>query len=273
MTTRIITGVALTIVLFLTLWGGGLWFAVPCMVTTCFSFYEMIRATVQAGHRPVQWPCWLCFILCIPLYHYFGSVALMMPLVGGAFMLISMTVIFRPEPKLEDIMVSALPLVSVMLPGLCMLGLQKAPDHASQTLLLVLAFGVPLMGDTMAYFIGSRIGKRKLCPAVSPNKSVEGAVAGLIASVLFALAAAGIFSCFTPIPPLWHFPILGLLGGVAGQMGDLFASLVKRHCGIKDFSNIIPGHGGMMDRLDSVYWEAVIMYVYLNLAVNTFGLA
>ncbi len=267
---RTITGVALAAVLFLALWGGGLWFSVPFMITTCLSFNEMIQATVQAGHKPVQWPCWLCFVLSIPLYHYYGSVALMMPLVGGAFMFISMTVIFREEPKLEDIMVSCLPMVSVMLPGLCMLGLQKAPGQANQTMLLLLAFGVPLIGDTMAYFIGKRFGKRKLCPAVSPNKTIEGAAAGLIGSVAWAMALAGVFSIFIPIQPLWHFPILGLLGGVAGQMGDLFASLIKRHCGIKDYSNIIPGHGGMMDRLDSVYWTAMIIYVYYNLAAGSF---
>ena len=268
---RTITGIALTALLVLALWGGGLWFAVPCVITTSLSFYEMIRATVQAGHEPVQWPCWLCFALSIPLYHYYGSVTLMMPLVGGTFMLISMTVIFRKEPKLEDIMASCLPLVSVLLPGMCMLGLQKAPGQMNQSMLLALAFGVPLMGDTMAYFIGSRFGKRKLCPAVSPHKSIEGAAAGLAGSVVWALATAGVFSAFISIPPFWHFPILGLLCGVAGQMGDLFASLIKRHCGIKDFSNIFPGHGGMMDRLDSVYWATVILYIYLNLAVNTFG--
>ena len=120
MTKRIIAGLALAAILFLALWGGGLWFAIPCMITTCLSFHEMIEATVQAGHKPVQWPCYLCLILSIPLYHFFGSVALMMPLVGGAFMFIAMTVIFREQPKLEDIMVSCLPMVSVLLPGLCL---------------------------------------------------------------------------------------------------------------------------------------------------------
>ncbi|MBQ6257772.1 MAG: phosphatidate cytidylyltransferase [Clostridia bacterium] len=271
MTQRIITGVCLLAVLLAALWAGGLWFSVPYMVTICLSMYEMIRATAQAGHRPVQWPCWVCLVLSIPLFHFMGSISLLMPLVGGAFMLIAMMVIFREEPKLEDIMISALPLVSVLLPGLCMLGLQKAPGRNNQLILTILAFGVPLFGDTMAYFIGSRFGKRKLCPAVSPNKSIEGAVAGLAGSIIWAMATAGVASIFTPIPPFWHFPILGLLCGVAGQMGDLFASLIKRHCGIKDFSNIFPGHGGMMDRLDSVYWATVIIYVYLNLAVNTFA--
>ena len=103
---------------------------------------------------------------------------------------------------------------------------------------------------------------------MSPNKSVEGAAAGLAGSVLFAMAAAGVTAIFTPLPqPFWHMPLLGLLGGAAGQMGDLFASLIKRHCGIKDFSKIFPGHGGMMDRLDSVYWATVVMYIYLNLTL------
>ena len=267
---RTVTGVALVIVLALTLWGGGLWFSIPYTITLCLSFYEMIKATVQAGHRPVQWPCWLCLILALPLFHFMGSVTLLMPLLGGVFMLIAMMVIFRKEPKLEDIMVSALPMVSVLLPGKCMLGLQKVPGRANQLLLTWLAFGVPLLGDTLAYFIGSRFGRHKLCPAVSPNKSMEGAVAGLAGSVLWAMGLAWVVSRFAPIPPFWHFPIVGLVGGIAGQMGDLFASLIKRHCGIKDFSNIFPGHGGMMDRLDSVYWATVVMYVYLNLAANAF---
>ena len=271
MTQRIVTGVCLVVILVAALWAGGLWFSIPYMVTICLSMYEMIGATAQAGHRPVQWPCWLCLVLAIPLFHFMGSISLLMPLVGGAFMLIAMMVIFRSEPKLEDITISALPLVSVLLPGLCMLGLQKAPGRGNQLVLTILAFGVPLFGDTMAYFVGSRFGKRKLCPAVSPNKSIEGAVAGLVGSILWAMATAGVASIFTPIPPFWHFPILGFLCGVAGQMGDLFASLIKRHCGVKDFSNIFPGHGGMMDRLDSVYWATVIIYVYLNLAVNTFA--
>ncbi len=270
---RIITGACLITALALTLWAGGLVFSVAFMITLCFALYEVFHALAEAGHRPVQWPCWLCLALSIPLFHYVGSLALLMPLVGGAFMLVAVVIIFRDEPKLEDILMSSMPLVCVLMPGMCMLGLQKAPERAHQLMLIILAFGIPLSGDMMAYFIGSRLGRHKLCPAVSPNKSVEGAAAGLVTSVLFAMATAGIFALFAPIPPWWHFPILGFLGGVAGQVGDLFASLIKRHCGIKDYSNIFPGHGGMMDRLDSVYWATVILYTYLNLAVNTFPAA
>lgn len=67
------------------------------------------------------------------------------------------------------------------------------------------------------------------------------------------------------MPPIWHFVIIGFVGGIAGELGDLFASLVKRHCGIKDYGNIFPGHGGMMDRLDSVLFVSVLIYLYQSL--------
>ena len=69
------------------------------------------------------------------------------------------------------------------------------------------------------------------------------------------------------LPEWWHYVLLGLIGGVAGQLGDLFASLIKRHCGIKDFSNLFPGHGGMLDRLDSVLFMAIIIFCYRMLTV------
>ena len=266
MITRIITGVCLVSLLITALAIGGWVFSVLYMLTICLAMYEVFRALAEAGHRPVQWPSWLCLALSIPLFNTMGSVTLLLPLVAGAAMLVAAVVMFRYEPRLEDILVSVMPLGCVLLPAMCMLGLQNAPGRANQLMLTVMAFGVPLFGDTLAYFIGSRFGTRKLCPAVSPNKSVEGGIAGLAGSVAFGAAVWGGFSLFAPVPPFWHFLALGFLGGVAGELGDLFASLVKRHCGIKDYGSIFPGHGGMMDRLDSVYWATVIMYVYLNLS-------
>lgn len=266
MMTRIITGACLVALLAFALAMGGWVFSVLYMASIFVSMYEVFRAMGEAGHRPVQWPSWLCLALSVPLFTVAGSVSLLLPLVAGACMLVATMVMFRSEPRLEDMLMSALPLFCVLLPGMCMLGLQNAADRAHQLLLTVLAFGIPLVGDTMAYFIGSRFGARRLCPAVSPNKSVEGALAGLGGSVLFSVAACGVFSIFAPMPPFWHFVVLGLLAGLAGQVGDLFASLIKRHCGIKDFGSIFPGHGGMMDRLDSVYWATVVLYVYLNLS-------
>jgi len=148
--------------------------------------------------------------------------------------------------------------------------LSLIPDQkAVEVVLLCLTFSVPLLGDVMALYVGSAVGGPKFCPAVSPKKTIAGSIGGLAGSVMAAMIVFGLSHVFCDAPTLaklpvwWHYPLLGLLGGIAGQIGDLFASLVKRHSGIKDFSNLFPGHGGMLDRLDSVLFMAVLMYCYL----------
>lgn len=268
--TRFITGACLAALLGVVLALGGGVFSVVFMATICIAMFEVYRCLQLAGHRPVQWPGWLCLLASLILFNVDingmgGSVMYLMPLVGAASMLTAAVVMFRDNPKLEDILVSVLPLVCVLLPAMCMLGLQNVEGRLHQIILTLLAFGAPLAGDTLAYFIGSMFGKTKLCPAVSPKKSREGSAAGLVGSILFSMLLCGIGAIFGPMQPLWHFVILGLVCGMAGQLGDLFASLIKRHCGVKDFGSIFPGHGGMMDRLDSVYWATVVVYVYVNM--------
>ena len=129
--------------------------------------------------------------------------------------------------------------------------------------LLSLSFFVPTMGDMAAYFVGVRYGRAKLNPVISPKKTIEGAFGGLAGSLLTAVVIyllAGILGLSQL--PFWHFVVIGLVGGLAGQIGDLFASMVKRHCGVKDFGSIFPGHGGMMDRLDSILFVTVFVYIY-----------
>ena len=130
----------------------------------------------------------------------------------------------------------------------------------------MLVFAIAVGGDTFAYFVGSAIGGPKLCPHISPNKTVAGAAGGLVGSILCAVAAGRIFTLcfpdFSGFPPIWADMLCGPFGGIAGQMGDLFASMVKRHCKIKDFGHIFPGHGGMLDRLDSIVFTAIIVYSY-----------
>lgn len=115
-----------------------------------------------------------------------------------------------------------------------------------------------IMGcDTFAYFIGRKLGKRKLYLAVSPNKSVEGALGGLLGSVIAVMLAK---LTFLPLIGVLDGILIGLLLGTAGQVGDLFESLLKRACKVKDSGNIIPGHGGMLDRLDSLLFAFPIVY-------------
>lgn len=120
--------------------------------------------------------------------------------------------------------------------------------------------------DTMAYFIGSAIGKHKIFPRVSPNKSWEGSISGLVGSfvALLLIVRAGWLPGLDYIDALW----LGLIAGVAGQIGDFAESLVKRDVGVKDSSNLLPGHGGAWDRLDSILFAAPLSYLYLTYVVG-----
>ena len=116
-------------------------------------------------------------------------------------------------------------------------------------------------GETAAYFAGRRFGRRPLAPRVSPGKTVEGGVAQVIASVAVALAGA-------PLVPLLprEAAAIGLLLGVVGQVGDLSESFLKRSAGAKDAGHLIPGHGGLLDRLDSLLFNVPALYYWLYFA-------
>ena len=129
---------------------------------------------------------------------------------------------------------------------------------------ILLAIGVAYGCDVMAYFGGRTFGRHKLCPSVSPKKTVEGAVSGVLGSVRFALGVRAFFVHLlsTPMPGIPAAILLGVIGSVASQVGDLTASLLKRHSGIKDYGKLFPGHGGVMDRFDSVIFALIVMYCY-----------
>ncbi len=124
---------------------------------------------------------------------------------------------------------------------------------------VLLLVGVTWMGETAAYVVGSTLGRTKLAPVISPRKTVEGALAQLVVSVLAALVAQAWF--FTELR-LGQAAVVGLLLGVVGQLGDLVESLLKRSCCAKDTGALIPGHGGLLDRLDSLLVSAPVLYYY-----------
>lgn len=135
--------------------------------------------------------------------------------------------------------------------------LLRGLPYGIQWIFLVIV--IVMAGDTGAYYVGRSLGRRKLYPIVSPNKSVEGAVGGLAGSVTGALIAK-----FTFFPELTVLDavVTALLLGVLGQLGDLFESLLKRSFGVKDSGAIIPGHGGILDRLDSILFAAPAAFYY-----------
>lgn len=136
------------------------------------------------------------------------------------------------------------------------------------TFFIFLVLVIAWLTDTGAYFFGNLLGKHKLCPEISPKKTIEGAIFGIIFSILSAIITCLIFDTFWFEPyvniNLIQIAFIAFVGAIISILGDLSFSLVKRNCNIKDFGNVIPGHGGMLDRLDSV-----ILLVPFIFIVNT----
>ena len=139
-------------------------------------------------------------------------------------------------------------------------------------ILLILCFAWG--GDTFAYFAGRAFGKHKLAPIVSPNKTVEGAIGGICGSMLIGVIAtviygmlSGRYAAFTVDVTVCHYLVvvgMGAIASVLGILGDLFASAVKRQVGIKDYGTIFPGHGGILDRFDSVMFIAPFVSIVVR---------
>jgi phosphatidate cytidylyltransferase len=134
-------------------------------------------------------------------------------------------------------------------------GLQFSGFGSGVWLVILTAFGT----DICAYFTGVFFGKHKLCPSISPKKTIEGSIGGIVGSVILC----GLWGWFFANPFFLHCLIIGALGGALSQVGDLSASILKRKLGVKDYGKLIPGHGGILDRFDSVLFTAPLVYYYV----------
>ncbi|MFZ5966553.1 MAG: phosphatidate cytidylyltransferase [Bacillota bacterium] len=119
--------------------------------------------------------------------------------------------------------------------------------------------------DTFAYFSGYFFGSRKLCPNISPKKTVEGAIGGIIGCVV----VSGVFAYFVVPSFLYQCVIMGFFASILSQVGDLTASIIKRYVGIKDYGKIMPGHGGILDRFDSILFTAPIVFYLSVFLINS----
>ena len=276
MVKRVITGAVFTVVLLLGIALQGWVLRGLLLFAMLVSLSEMYRAFRRTGADPVRWAGYLYCVLAVLAQSLYSD--LDHPMFGEISPLIAMTVIVaRGKVAFVSMVTTVFPM---LYPGLffsLMITLQDLSTRFASTVALLLAFFIASVNDVFALLVGVRFGRHKLSPEISPKKSVEGSIGGLAASVLFAVLvpvlanwAASIWPEINPtgvaLPPLWAFALLGLIAGALSQVGDLVASLVKRHCGIKDFGTIFPGHGGMMDRMDGILFCGVACYLFFRLA-------
>ncbi|MCR5482758.1 MAG: phosphatidate cytidylyltransferase [Clostridia bacterium] len=165
------------------------------------------------------------------------------------------------ERKLEDAMAT---LIGIFYVVFLSWHVTLAEQHANYGILVWLIFITAFGTDIMAYFSGYALGKHKLCPKISPKKTIEGSVGGTLGSIILCT----VFGYFVVPELIVHCAVIGVLGGIISQFGDLSASIFKRKMGIKDYGNLIPGHGGVLDRFDSVLFTAPMVYYYIVLILD-----
>lgn len=174
---------------------------------------------------------------------------------AAAVALVSGIFLKREKDTIVDVAVTILGMIYIGWFFSYLIFIRGLTEHGGY--LFFLLFTIWAM-DIAAYLAGRAFGHTPLAPSISPKKTWEGAIAGFVVCLL----AAWIFS-WTAQLELWHALILGMLIGVAGQFSDLIESLMKRDAGVKDSSNLVPGHGGVLDRIDSFVLTAPLMYYYI----------
>lgn len=232
--------------------------------------YEMYH-TFRKSEYKNSWgaPLLLC-VAIYPLWYFLGYKGILIALSLSICLALAVFT-FKAEMELKDLLATIFSLVYPM--ALVSLAFALSREFpCGGTFAISFAIFLPVFSDTFAYLVGSTLGKRKLCPSISPKKTVAGAIGGLLGSVLCAVTFFLLFDLYAVIPVGYVsfsdsvavravvFVVLGIVGGVLAEIGDLAASRIKRTMNIKDFGNIFPGHGGVLDRLDSIMFTLVMLF-------------
>ncbi|MEK3886943.1 phosphatidate cytidylyltransferase [Bacillus sp. FSL K6-3431] len=260
---RIITAVvALAVFLPIVFWGGWAFVILAYAMATVglYELFKMRKLSLKSGQGIISLV--LLWVLLLP-QNYFDTISIggwtkMEVMTAAVLLFLSYSVAVKNKFTFDDVATS---LLSVLYIGLGFYFFIVTREAG--ILYLLYALIVVWVTDSGAYFIGRAVGKRKLWPEISPNKTVEGFIGGIVS----ALAVAVLFSIFTTIDiPFLKLMIITIILSIFGQIGDLAESALKRHYGVKDSGNLMPGHGGILDRCDS--WLFVLPLFQLLYVIN-----
>ena len=263
--TRLISGIFLVLACFLTIRIGGYVLLFTLLGVSLMGVQELMKAmgATKEDQRGLELAAYigtcLYYLAAFLDYERYG----MLGLIGALILLLFLYVFGYPKYEAHQVMAGMFGIlyVSVML---CFIYLIRCMPKGAY--LCVLVFLCSWGCDTCAYCVGMLIGKHKMAPVLSPKKSVEGAVGGVVGAMLLG---AG-FAALTGAQPILYALICGA-GALVSMVGDLAASAIKRNQGIKDYANRIPGHGGILDRFDSVIITAPIIYFLATLLLAETG--
>lgn len=269
--------VLMPVVIALVLWGSTTVVAVAVAVLTAIALWEYFGLGEAIGHRAYRVWTVVCAVLLIyaqwmtaydnrvmdRVYFLLGHPLGELPTALWVFFLfvLGLTVITVWGKR---VLVEALPAAGISSSALLLVAFPLSyavPLHGLGGLgpkFLLFACAITWAGDTVAYFVGRALGKHLLAPKLSPKKTWEGSVGSMVGS----LAVAYAFSYWIKIP-VGHLLAMGAVGNVAGQMGDLLESAYKRSAGVKDSGGLLPGHGGILDRIDALILCIPVIWFYL----------
>jgi len=229
---------------------GGIPLNIAIIGLSMIGLYELFRAVKKIGFKPINSIAYISTLL-IYIRIFYSDLTMDFIVTLLIVLLLSLTILLKNK-NIIDISLTAFGVLYIPF-------LLSFLVYLDETKYIWIIFTIAFGTDTFAYLIGSKFGKHKLCPTISPKKSVEGALGGVFGSIFVTL----IYCYIQGIGPWWSILILSILGSIASQMGDLSASKIKRYTGIKDFGKIMPGHGGMLDRFDSIIFASPVVYYYV----------
>lgn len=272
---RVASAVVAVILLIAVVWSGQIVLGLSVFLISILAMNEFFKSLESAGYRPVRV---IGYVSCIPilllgfnqistgLNTYLETFLSLRVLAFGVFLtilvLFSLTIFLHSKYNIVDI---SLTFFGVLYITFLFSFLVLTRNLNNGFFFVWLIFIGAFTTDTFAYFSGRFFGKRKLMPAISPKKTVEGGIGGVIGCTLMA-ALYGLYlntSGYIGHIPLYHYIGIGVLCGIISQVGDWAASAIKRYVKVKDFGNVMPGHGGVLDRFDSILFCAPVVYFYL----------
>lgn len=252
----------LVIVLFL----GGVYLKLLIMILSLFGMYEFFSIVKKSDIRPLSIIAYgLCIIYYVFLINSKINYNMIFSIIIISVFIMLCVPVINEKYNFVDVAITLLGFIYISI-FFSFIVLISEKDYGKYLVWIV--FISSWMCDTTAYYVGKYLGKNKLCPKVSPKKTIEGSIGGLLGSTL-TCGLYGIFLNKIGINlPVYNFFLMGIFSGFFCQFGDLAASSIKRHVNVKDYSNLIPGHGGILDRFDSILFASVVVYYYISIIIG-----
>ncbi len=264
---RVITAAVGIPFLVLAIWFGDPWFSILIAVAALAGIYEFCRMADFDKREPLLY-LGLLWTLALVLSPHYLNLDIFKLAITTVIVLSLICLLFRPsrDKAFRD---WAWTLVGAFYVGWMLgywLSLRSLLDGRNW---VYLAMFTTFANDTGAFFVGRAKGKHKLIPVISPSKTWEGAIGGLVCAILAAIVIATVLKLISVrlgspfIFEYWQITLMGFLVGLFAQLGDLVESLLKRNMGVKESGILLPGHGGILDRFDSLIFVGVVVYYYV----------